>query len=160
MVMDIFQLGGYVEHPSLYATPACIFMIGGRGGFCRFHSCNDASLKWEYEHVDIIPSSEEDMALLRHSSQGRCSRPWWGITGRPWHRLVTSPMSYESSMSISSTLIRCINPRTDEEKRPLRVLCFEVCQFYTAVAYLMIVRNLTEPMMPRHAYLTLSLEAT
>jgi hypothetical protein len=158
--MDIFQLGGYVEHPSLYATPSCIFMIGGRAGFCRFHSCSDASSKWEYEHVDIIPSFEEDIALLRHSSQGRCSRPWWGVTGRPWHRLVTSPMSYESSMSITSTLIRYMNLHTAEEKRPLRVLSFEVCRFYNALVYLTMIRNLVELTIPRHADLTLSSEAT
>jgi hypothetical protein len=85
------QQGTYAGHPALHVTPNSIILIGGQLGFHRIYAQRNAASEWDFSHVEHVTSSEEDAALLQFSSQGRCSRLWWGNTGRPWHRLVTSP---------------------------------------------------------------------
>lgn len=101
-------------------------MIGGRVGFSRFHASLEDSSKWNYEKITAIASTERDVSLLRHSSQGRCSRPWWGTTGQPFHRLVTSPRSYDTGKFIHPVSFSLVKTSLDDDTRPLRVLSFEV----------------------------------
>lgn len=87
----------YVGHPSLHATPNAVFLIGGQLGFHRLHPDIKHTDDWVYKNAVTVTSTQEDADTLSYSSQGRCSKPWWGVKDRPWHRLVSSPSRTDSS---------------------------------------------------------------
>ncbi|KAG8855091.1 hypothetical protein FRB91_002659 [Serendipita sp. 411] len=81
----------YPGHPSLHATPDAVFLVGGQLGWHRLHAKNSPNAVWKYEDASHVASSQEDKDALRFSSQGRCSKQWWGYRGRSWHRLLSCP---------------------------------------------------------------------
>ncbi|KIM24103.1 hypothetical protein M408DRAFT_331999 [Serendipita vermifera MAFF 305830] len=100
--------GGYAGHPALHITPSSILLIGGRLGVHSIYAETDSESNKTFSRVQHVQSSPEDAKSLRFSSQGRCSRLWWGAS-RPWHRLLVSPSTWEHA-----------------GPRPLRLLSFEV----------------------------------
>lgn len=103
--------GGYAGHPALHITPSSILLIGGRLGVHSIYAETDSESNKTFSRVQHVQSSPEDAKSLRFSSQGRCSRLWWGAS-RPWHRLLVSPSTWEHA-----------------GPRPLRLLSFEVSTY-------------------------------
>ncbi|KAG8835981.1 hypothetical protein FRC17_010950 [Serendipita sp. 399] len=77
-----YQGEAYPGHPSLHATPDVVFLIGGQLGWHRLHADNQIEGTWGYRRAIHVPSTQEDKDELRYSSQGRCSKQWWGYKGQ------------------------------------------------------------------------------
>ncbi|PVG03331.1 hypothetical protein CPB86DRAFT_724023 [Serendipita vermifera] len=99
-----------IGHPSLHTSPSGIFLLGGQLGFHSLYAQSDNASFIDFSSIKHVGSTPEDMSRLQYSSQGRCSKAWWGVEGRPWHRLVSSPAPHDEE-----------NPL-----RPLVVWSFEV----------------------------------
>jgi hypothetical protein len=94
-----------IGHPSLHASPSAIFLLGGQLGFYSLYPHSDNAALVDFSHVRHVESTPEDMSRLQYSSQGRCSKAWWGVQGRPWHRLVSSPAPHEEGEHLISTVL-------------------------------------------------------